>query len=73
LFTERGDGMSVKKYVVELTLMQLNHALTVIAQDAKALDAQIEADEDGGVYEDYLIAKSILDQLEQAKHGQEKS
>ncbi len=65
--------MSVKKYVVELTLMQLNHAITVIAQDAKALDAQIEADEDGGVYEDYLIAKSILDKLEQAKQAGEKS
>ena len=61
--------MSVKKYVVELTLMQLNHTLTVIAQHAKALDAQIEADEAGGVYEDYLIAKSILDKLDQAKNA----
>ncbi len=65
--------MSAKKYVIELTLMQLNHALTVIAQDAKALDAQIEADEDGGVYEDYLIAKSILDKLEEAKNAETKN
>ena len=61
--------MSVKKYVIELTLMQLNHALTAIAQDVAALDARIEADEDGGVYEDYLIAKSILTKLEEAKQA----
>lgn len=65
--------MSAQKYVIELTLMQLNHALTVIAQHANALDEQIEADEDGGAYEDYLIAKSILDKLEQAKHVATKS
>ena len=65
--------MSAKKYVIELTLMQLNHALTAIAQDVKALDAQVEADEDGGVYEDYLISKSIFDKLEEAKLAGTKS
>jgi hypothetical protein len=62
--------MSTRKHVVELTLLQINYALAVISQDAKALDAQVEADEDGGVYEDYLIAKSILDKLEQAKNAE---
>lgn len=61
--------MEVKKYGVELSALQLEHAIVMAMSYMDRLLSKPEDEIEGGEHEDYLIAQSILKKLTAAKDG----
>ncbi|WEN14292.1 hypothetical protein PY254_13745 [Rhodanobacter sp. AS-Z3] len=53
---------------VELTDMQLSHAVVAIQSYMEDLLRKANHDPEGGEHEDYLVAQSVLAALKAAKH-----
>lgn len=61
--------MNGKKYAVELTTLQLEHAIVMAMSYMDGILRKGEDEMEGGEHEDYLIAQSILKKLTAAKAG----
>lgn len=59
--------MALQFATVQLTQLQLSHAIVAVQDYMKALLVAAETDPQGGEHEDYLVAQSILKALAAAK------
>ncbi|WP_338847392.1 hypothetical protein V8J88_01575 [Massilia sp. W12] len=63
------SDMDAKKYTIELTGLQLEHAIVMAMSYMDALLKRSEQNAQGGEHEDYLVAQSLLKKLIAAKGG----
>lgn len=59
--------MNAETNPLNLTSLQLSHAIVAIQKHMEYLLKKAEEDPEGGEHEDYLIAQSILAALKSAK------
>ena len=61
--------MAFDRHTIELTTLQVSHALTAIQAHMSALLKKSQEDPEGGEHEDYLIAQSIFKLLAKAEES----
>lgn len=59
--------MSTQTKSIQLTQLQISHAIVALQDHMKNLLILAENNPEGGEHEDYLIAQSVLKQLASAK------
>lgn len=63
--------MSTKHHKLELTSLQLSHAIVAIQLHMEHLLKKADEAPEGGEHEDYLIAQSVLSALRAAKQSKD--
>lgn len=65
--------MTLKPQTIELTPLQISHAITAVRAHMKALLKKNEEDPDGTEMNDYFIIQSVIQALEKAEEAADPS